>query len=109
LYNTTKAGLDSMTKSLAMEVAGNRQHITANTVNPGIIETEMGDELLGQLVSEGIFKDEESAARYLKRDYAIKRFASAEDVANAVSFLCRPDSRYITGISLPVDGGYSRH
>jgi NAD(P)-dependent dehydrogenase (short-subunit alcohol dehydrogenase family) len=109
LYNATKAGLDSMTKSVALEVAGNRQPITANTVNPGIIETEMGDELLGQLVREGIFKDAETAARYLKRDYAMRRFATAEDVATAVSFLCQPDSRYITGISLPVDGGYSRH
>jgi NAD(P)-dependent dehydrogenase (short-subunit alcohol dehydrogenase family) len=109
LYNMTKAGLDSMTKSVAMEVAGDRLPITANTVNPGIVETEMGDDLVKQLVQEGVFVDERSAIRYLKRDYAIKRFATPEDIAVAVSFLCSAETGYITGISLPVDGGFTRH
>jgi len=109
LYNMTKAGLDSMTKSVAMEVAGDRLPITANTVNPGIVETGMGDDLVKQLVQEGVFVDERSAIRYLKRDYAIKRFATPEDVAAAVVFLCSAETGYITGISLPVDGGLTRH
>ena len=66
-------------------------------------------ELIDQLVGEGIFRDEESATRYMKRDYAIKRFASPEDVAASVAFLCRPETACITAISLPVDGGFTKH
>lgn len=66
-------------------------------------------ELVDQLVAEGLFDEPEAEMRYLLRDYAVKRFALPEDVAAAVAFLCRPDTAYITGISLPVDGGYTRH
>jgi NAD(P)-dependent dehydrogenase (short-subunit alcohol dehydrogenase family) len=114
LYNMTKAGLDSMTKSVAMEVGHDHLPITANTVNPGVIETEMGDDLVRQLVGEGIFKDEASAIHHLQSNHlqsnlAIKRFATPEDVAAAVVFLCSAETNYITGISLPVDGGLTRH
>jgi NAD(P)-dependent dehydrogenase (short-subunit alcohol dehydrogenase family) len=109
LYNMTKAGLDSMTKSVAMEVGHDHLPITANTVNPGVIETEMGDDLVRQLVGEGIFKDEASAIHHLQSNLAIKRFATPEDVAAAVVFLCSAETNYITGISLPVDGGLTRH
>jgi NAD(P)-dependent dehydrogenase (short-subunit alcohol dehydrogenase family) len=109
LYNMTKSGLDSMTKSVAMEVGHDRLPITANTVNPGVIETEMGDDLIRQLVGEGIFDNEASAVRHLQRDLAVKRFATPEDVAAAVVFLCSAETGYITGVSLPVDGGLTRH
>jgi 3alpha(or 20beta)-hydroxysteroid dehydrogenase len=109
LYNMTKAGLDSMTKSVAMEVGHDQLPITANTVNPGVVETEMGDDLVRQLVGEGIFDDKASAIHHLQRDLAIKRFATPEDVAAAVAFLCSAETSYITGISLPVDGGLTRH
>jgi NAD(P)-dependent dehydrogenase (short-subunit alcohol dehydrogenase family) len=109
LYNMTKAGLDSMTKSVAMEVGHDQLPITANTVNPGVIETEMGDDLVRQLVDEGIFRDEASAIRHLQRNLAVNRFATPEDVAAAVAFLCSAETNYITGISLPVDGGLTLH
>lgn len=109
LYNMTKAGLDSMTKSVAMEVSHDHLPITANTVNPGVIETEMGDDLVRQLVDEGIFNNEASAIRHLQRNLAIKRFATPADVAAAVAFLCSAETSYITGISLPVDGGLTLH
>ena len=109
LYNMTKAGLDSMTKSVAMEVGHDRLPITANTVNPGVVETEMGDDLVRQLLDEGIFDDEALAVRYLQRNLAVKRFATPEDVAAAVAFLCSAETSYITGISLPVDGGLTLH
>ena len=109
LYNMTKAGLDSMTKSVAMEVGHDHLPITANTVNPGVVETEMGDDLVRQLVAEGIFGDEASAVRHLQRNLAVNRFATPEDVAAAVAFLCSAETSYITGISLPVDGGLTLH
>lgn len=109
LYNMTKAGLDSMTKSVAMEVGHDGLPITANTVNPGVIETEMGDDLVRQLVEEGIFDTESSAIRHLQRDLAVKRFATPEEVAAAVAFLCSAQASYITGVSFPIDGGLTRH
>jgi NAD(P)-dependent dehydrogenase (short-subunit alcohol dehydrogenase family) len=109
LYNMTKAGLDSMTKSVAREVAHDQLPVTANTVNPGIVETDMGADLVRQLVAENVFDDEASAVRYLKREYPVRRFAQSGDVAAAVAFLCSAETHYITGISLPVDGGLTCH
>jgi NAD(P)-dependent dehydrogenase (short-subunit alcohol dehydrogenase family) len=109
LYNMTKSGLDSMTKSIAVEMGHDHLPINANTVNPGVIETEMGDDLVRQLVDEGIFRDQASAVRNLQRNLAIKRFATPEEVAAAVAFLCSAETNYITGISLPVDGGLTLH
>lgn len=90
-YSAAKAGLIGLTKSLAREVAS--RDITVNAVAPGFIETEMTTSL-GDAVQA-------SAIAAIPKG----RMGTADEVAAAVAFLVLPESGYITGHVLHVDGG----
>jgi 3-oxoacyl-[acyl-carrier protein] reductase len=90
-YSASKAGIIAMTKTVARELAGRK--VTANSVAPGFIESEM-TAALGDLVTDEA-----------KKRIPIKRLGTAEEVAAAVLFLASPAASYITGCTLTVDGG----
>ena len=87
-YSASKAGLIGAVKALAREVG--RKGILVNAVAPGVIETEMTKDLPKEQVLPLI---------------PLHRTGKAEEVAAAVSFLCGPDSTYIHGQVLAVNGG----
>ena len=90
-YGASKAGIIGFTKSIAKEVGS--RGINVNAVAPGFIETDMTD-----ILSEEI-KDN------LLTNIPLKQLGKPKDVANTVAFLCREDSKYITGQVINVDGG----
>ncbi len=90
-YAASKAGVIGLTKSLAREFA--RYQITVNCIAPGWIETDGWE---GQLDGH----KEEFAARV-----PLNRLGTPEDVAFAVSFLASEQASYITGVTLPINGG----
>ena len=90
-YAAAKAGIVGFTKSMARELAG--RNITVNAVAPGFIQTEMTANLPDAVRTE-----------YLKLIPA-GRLGTAEEVADAVLFLARPESAYITGQVIGVNGG----
>ena len=94
LYGATKAALDSLTKSWALELASRR--IRVNAVAPGYVETDMTKEHLG---------DPQTRSDALNR-HPLGRFGLADDVAQAVVFLCSERASFITGQSLNVSGGF---
>lgn len=94
LYGATKAAVDSLTKSWALELAP--RGIRVNAVAPGYVETDMTAEHLG---------DPETRERALSR-HPLGRLGTADDVARAVVFLCAEDSAFVTGQSLNVSGGF---
>ncbi|MDT7728408.1 MAG: hypothetical protein QOI21_4984 [Actinomycetota bacterium] len=96
VYNATKHALVGMMKSLA--VAHAHQGIRVNTVNPGAIDTEM---LRGTLASP---EDFEAKQHQLVASTPAARVGEAWEVAKAVVFLASDESRFISGVALPIDG-----
>jgi NAD(P)-dependent dehydrogenase (short-subunit alcohol dehydrogenase family) len=105
LYSMTKGGVQLFSKSLALELAANKQPIRVNCVNPGMIDNGMGDELVKQLVGRDVFSDAAKAKQYLIRQIPMQRFATSSEVAKSIIFLASADASYITGIDMPLDGG----
>lgn len=92
-YSASKAGIIGLTKSVARELS--KRGITCNAVAPGFIETEMTD-VLSDTVKTGLLGS-----------IPLQALGKTEDIANAVVFLAKPESSYITGQVLAVDGGMS--
>jgi len=90
-YAASKAGIIGLTKAVAKELAA--RGICVNAVAPGFIQTAMTDKL------------PEKAREMLINAIPLARLGEPRDVANAVAFLCRAESEYITGQVLNVDGG----
>jgi 3-oxoacyl-[acyl-carrier protein] reductase len=90
-YAASKAGLVGMARSIAREL-GSRS-ITANVVAPGFVETDM----------TGALTDEQKAA--IKAQVPLQRYATADEVAAAVTWLAGDGAAYVTGAVIPVDGG----
>lgn len=90
-YSASKAGIVGFTKTVAKEYAS--RGITVNAVSPGFIKTAMTDVLPEDIKEE------------IKKLIPLGRFGTVEDVANAVIFLVLPESGYITGQVIHVNGG----
>lgn len=90
-YSASKAGIVGLTKTIAKEYAS--RGITVNAVAPGFIKTAMTDAL------------SENVKQEMMNMIPTGRFGAVEDVANAVLFLSSPDSGYITGQVIHVNGG----
>lgn len=93
VYSATKGAVNSMTQTMAKELA--RKKIRVNAVCPGFVQTEMVDQL-----------PEDKKKEYLK-EVPLGRFADVNEVAGLVSFLCSDDAGYITGQAIVLDGGLS--
>jgi NAD(P)-dependent dehydrogenase (short-subunit alcohol dehydrogenase family) len=96
LYASSKAALNAAVKVLASELAPRR--IRANTIMPGIVRTPMIEEAAGMLDSESFELAEKAYPLGL---------GSPEDVASTCLFLLSDASKWMTGVSLLLDGGYS--
>jgi 3-oxoacyl-[acyl-carrier protein] reductase len=90
-YASAKAGMIGLTKSLAKEVAS--RNVRVNAVTPGYIETDMTNEL------------NETQKNAISQNIPLGCLGSANDVAQLVSFLAGPESKYITGQVIGVNGG----
>lgn len=97
-YSASKAAMDGAIRCMAIELA--EKGIVINSVSPGMIKTEMFYNFMGRN------EDDSDAVRKIKeRQYL--GYGTPEDVANAICFMLSPASKFITGVTLPVDGGYT--
>lgn len=91
-YSAAKAGITGLTRSLAVEFG--REGICVNAICPGPIRTGMTERV-----------SEEHKTIFAKRRTAMYRYGEPEEVAQVTVSLCLPAASYITGVTIPVDGG----
>jgi NAD(P)-dependent dehydrogenase (short-subunit alcohol dehydrogenase family) len=104
-YSASKWGLRGITKSFALEVG--QYNINVNCVAPGMVDgPRFREKVCAEMAKRLNISVEEAAARHAA-DYALRRVTIDNDVANACLFLASDVSRQITGIDLPVDGGWA--
>jgi glucose 1-dehydrogenase/3-oxoacyl-[acyl-carrier protein] reductase len=94
-YNASKGGVKMLTKALAAELS--RYGIRVNAVAPGPVATGF---------IPGVSHDDPAVRAFMDERLLIKRSATPADIAAAVSFLLSTDAAFITGVQLPVDGGW---
>ena len=97
-YNTSKAAVAMLSKSVALECARQKIDVRCNSVHPAFIRTGIVAPFFEAL-------GEEEATRKLVRGIPLKRLGEPNDVAYAVLYLASDESRYVTAAELVIDGG----
>jgi NAD(P)-dependent dehydrogenase (short-subunit alcohol dehydrogenase family) len=95
IYSASKAAVVALTKSAALQFAPKGLRI--NAICAAIIETDLTKQIRG---------DEQSRSLLMSR-HPVGRFGRSEEVAAAVLYLCSPEASFITGVALPLDGGFA--
>ena len=104
-YSASKWGLRGITKSFALEVGP--YNINVNCVAPGMVDgPRFRDKVCADMARRLGITVEQAAERHAA-EYALRRVTADTDVANACLFLASDVSRQITGVDLPVDGGWA--
>ncbi|QHO67357.1 (S)-acetoin forming diacetyl reductase [Pediococcus pentosaceus] len=106
LCSGTKFAVRGITQVAARDLAD--FGITVNAYAPGIVRTPMMMDIAHE-VGQNAGKDDEWGMQQFAKDITLKRLSEPEDVAAAVSFLAGPDSNYVTGQTIIVDGGMQFH
>lgn len=94
-YAASKGGVVQLTKSLA--VAWGKENIRVNAVAPGWIKTNMAR----------VLWEDEAVAKPIADRTPMGRWGDPQELGDVIGFLCSPEARFVTGVLLPVDGGYS--
>ncbi len=94
-YHAAKGGVVNLTRALAAEWA--IYGITVNTICPGYFYTPLSEETLNS----------PSFQQHARDTIPMERYGHAGELDTSIVFLCSPNSTYVTGIALPVDGGYT--
>ena len=103
--NTIRGAVASWSKTLSNEVA--KFGITVNNVLPGATATDRLFDILKN-TADTSGQTEEDVTENLKQNIPANRFATPEEIANAIAFLASEQASYINGINLPVDGGRTK-
>ena len=98
-YAASKGAVTLMTKAMALDHA--HEHIRVNAICPGIVDTE----LVAQFINNA--PDPDAMRKQRIALHPLGRFGQPEDIASAALYLASDESSWVTGIALPVDGGYS--
>jgi len=95
-YAAAKGGIESFTRTLALEVA--HRGVTVNAIAPGLIQTPMTQSLVDKI---------QSSEEGIRGRIPVGRLGTPEDIGSLAAFLCLPEASYITGTTITIDGGRS--
>jgi 3alpha(or 20beta)-hydroxysteroid dehydrogenase len=104
-YSATKSAVDRLTRVAAAESGRLGYGVRVNCVYPGLVPTEMGNQLAVDCATIGLFASPQEAAGAVAGLTPLGRLGEVPDIADAVVFLASDGARFITGAGLPVDGG----
>ena len=104
-YVAAKHGLYGFTKTVALETA--EHGITVNAICPGYVFTPLVERQIPDTAKARGMTEEEVVREVLLKAQPTRRFVTVEEVGAAAVFLCSPAARSITGIALPIDGGWT--
>lgn len=99
-YNSAKAAVRHLTKSVALHCARQKNNVRCNSVHPAFVDTPILDNLISG-------QDRDAALEKLARQIPMGVLGSTEDVGHAVVYLASDESRFMTGAELVLDGGVS--
>ncbi|HEX6348199.1 MAG TPA: SDR family NAD(P)-dependent oxidoreductase [Candidatus Dormibacteraeota bacterium] len=97
-YSTAKGGLQSMARTLAIELG--RFNITVNAVAPGFVETQMT-----RATAQRMGVDFDDFKKMAAENIAVRRVGQPVDIANVIAFLCSDDSAFVSGQTIYAAGG----
>jgi 3-oxoacyl-[acyl-carrier protein] reductase len=89
-YAAAKGGIVGLTRALSRKLA---PHVLVNAIAPGIIETKMAEPIIAERGED------------YRKEIPLGRFGKPSEIAGVIRFLCGPDSTYITGQTITIDGG----
>jgi 3alpha(or 20beta)-hydroxysteroid dehydrogenase len=104
VYSASKGAVRLLTKAAAVEFGRLGYGIRVNSIHPGLVETDMGEKLLNDFVSLGMFKDRDDAYTQMKAAHPLGITGMPSDIANLVLFLASDLSRWMSGAELVADG-----
>jgi 3-hydroxybutyrate dehydrogenase len=104
-YVAAKHALEGLSKTIALE--GAPHGVTSNCINPAYVRTPLVENQIGaQAATHGI-DEAEVVEKIMLTRAAVKRLIEPEEVAELMAFLCSPAAGFITGASIPIDGGWT--
>lgn len=107
LYSLTKGGVTLFTKSTALEFGRKGYGIRVNSIHPGVIDTDMGQQTFVMRAQALGTNDSEATRKVSTGMHPIGRLGVADDIAKGIVFLASDDAAFMTGAGLVVDGGYT--
>ena len=107
LYSLTKGGVTTFTKSTALEFGRKGYGIRVNSIHPGVIDTDMGQQTFAMRARQLGSNDTEATRKVSTAMHPIGRLGLADDIAKGIVFLASDDAAFMTGAGLVVDGGYT--
>jgi 3(or 17)beta-hydroxysteroid dehydrogenase len=105
LYSLTKGGVTLFTKSAALEFARKGYRIRVNSIHPGLIQTDMGEQTFLSRARNLGTNDVDAVRQQAMARHPIGRLGVPEDIAKGIVFLASDDSGFMTGAGLVIDGG----
>ena len=105
LYSMTKGGVTLFTKSAALELARKGYRIRVNSIHPGVIQTDMGEQTFVSRARNIGTNDVEAARQIALSSHPIGRLGLPNDIAKGIVFLASDDAGFMTGAGLVADGG----